>query len=64
MTSMRVVDAAAPASSPLVALMTPATAPLLTRGAFADGRPDPITAMALPALDLPFCIGKGDAVLL
>ena len=41
-----------------------ATAPLLTRGAFADGRPDPITAMALPALDLPFCIGKGDAVLL
>ena len=45
MTSMRVVDAAAPVTSPLVALMTPATAPLLTRGAFADGQPDPITAV-------------------
>lgn len=45
MTSMRVVDAAAPGTSPLVALMTPATAPLLTRGAFADGQPDPITAV-------------------
>ncbi len=44
MTSIPVIDAVSVAS-PLVALMTPATAPLLTRGAFANGQPDPITAV-------------------
>ncbi len=44
MTSIPVAGAV-PVASPLVALMTPATAPLLTRGAFADGQPDPITAV-------------------
>ena len=39
------VAGAVPVASPLVALMTPASAPLLTRGAFADGQPDPITAV-------------------
>ncbi|MEP6624087.1 MAG: carboxymuconolactone decarboxylase family protein [Acidimicrobiia bacterium] len=44
MTSIPVVGVVA-AASPLVAIMTPATAPLLTRNAFADGQPDPITAV-------------------
>ena len=45
MTSIPIVDAAVSAVNPLVALMTPETAPLLTRGAFEDGQPDPITAV-------------------